>query len=88
MSEPDLLQGLRAAADPRDPRAAALLRPAAPAADLGGRTVVLGLPYDGGIPSRPGARFGPRALREALAAFGSYDGERRAGRGPWPARPR
>jgi formimidoylglutamase len=38
--------------------------------------VLLGLPYDGGIPSRPGARFGPRAIREALAAFGSWDGER------------
>jgi formimidoylglutamase len=38
--------------------------------------VVLGLPYDGGIPSRPGARFGPRALREALAGFTTWDGER------------
>jgi formimidoylglutamase len=40
--------------------------------------VLLGLPYDGGIPSRPGARFGPRALREALAAYGTYDGAREA----------
>jgi formimidoylglutamase len=38
--------------------------------------VLLGLPYDGGIPSRPGARFGPKALREALAAYTSYDGQR------------
>jgi formimidoylglutamase len=37
---------------------------------------VLGLPYDGGIPTRPGARFGPRAIREALGAFGSWDGLR------------
>lgn len=40
------------------------------------RPVLLGLPYDGGIPSRPGARFGPKGLREALAAYGSYDGRR------------
>jgi formimidoylglutamase len=39
---------------------------------------VLGLPYDGGILSRPGARFGPRAIREALARFGTFDGEREA----------
>jgi formiminoglutamase len=72
----DPLHGLRAAADPRDPRAPSLLR--APAADevLTGRRVLVGLPYDGGIPSRPGARFGPSALREALAAFGTFDGER------------
>jgi formimidoylglutamase len=38
--------------------------------------VLLGLPYDGGIPSRPGARFGPKALREALASYTSYDGQR------------
>lgn len=71
----DVLEGLRPAPDPRDPRASALLRGPADEA-LEGRTVVLGLPYDGGIPSRPGARFGPRAVRDALATFGSYDGER------------
>jgi formimidoylglutamase len=38
--------------------------------------VLLGLPYDGGIPSRPGARFGPKALREALSSYTSYDGQR------------
>jgi formimidoylglutamase len=37
------------------------------------------LPYDGGIPSRPGARFGPKALREALGAYGSFDGQRELG---------
>lgn len=72
----DLLHGLRAAPDPRDPRAPALLLPWREGEPLDGRTVVLGLPYDGGIPSRPGARFGPRAIREALASFGSWDGER------------
>ena len=85
MSVSDLLEGLRPLPDPRDPRASALLRhpdPTAGAAGLAGRTVLLGLPYDGGIPSRPGARLGPKALREALAAFGSYDGESELAEGP------
>lgn len=72
---PHPLAGLRAAPDPRDPRAPSLLRAWA-GESLDGRTVVLALPYDGGIPSRPGARFGPRAIREALASFGTFDGAR------------
>ena len=78
MTEPaaDPLAGLRARPDPHDPRAPALLRPWAEGAPLEGETVVLGIPYDGGIPSRPGARFGPRAIRDALASFGAHDGER------------
>ena len=72
----DPLAGLRAHPDPRDPRAPTLLRPWAEGEPLDARTVVLGFPYDGGIPSRPGARFGPRAIRDALASFGTYDGER------------
>jgi formimidoylglutamase len=76
--DPDPLARLRTAPDPRDPRAASLLRSAEPATELRGRWALLGLPYDGGIPSRPGARFGPRALREALGAFGASDGERDA----------
>lgn len=78
MTDPaaDPLAGLRAQPDPRDPRAPALLQPYREGEPLGGRTVILGFPYDGGIPSRPGARFGPRAIRDALASFGSYDGER------------
>jgi formimidoylglutamase len=75
-SPSDPLAGLRTAADPRDPRAPTLLRPHDGASPLEGRTVVVGMPYDGGIPSRPGARFGPRAIRDALAAFGTFDGER------------
>lgn len=75
----DPLAGLRPAADPRDPRASALLRPFSPGAPLQDRPVVLGLPYDGGIPSRPGARFGPKALREALSSYGSFDGQRELG---------
>jgi formimidoylglutamase len=76
---PHPLHGLAPAPDPRDPRAPTLLRPwTADGGDAGlaGRTAVLGLPYDGGIPSRPGARFGPRAIRDALAAFGTCDGAR------------
>ncbi|QRN98199.1 agmatinase family protein [Archangium violaceum] len=72
----DPLAGLRPASDPRDPRASSLLLPFTPGASLRDRTVVLGLPYDGGIPSRPGARFGPKALREALSSYGSFDGQR------------
>ncbi|MGZ3457681.1 MAG: arginase family protein, partial [Archangium sp.] len=75
----DPLAGLRPAADSRDPRASALLRSFAPGTALQDRPVLLGLPYDGGIPSRPGARFGPKALREALAAYGSFDGQRELG---------
>jgi formimidoylglutamase len=75
----DPLEGLRPVADPRDPRASSLLRPFSPGASLQDRTVVLGLPYDGGIPSRPGARFGPKALREALASYGSFNGQRELG---------
>jgi formimidoylglutamase len=75
----DPLAGLRPAADARDPRASSLLRPFAPGTPLQDRTVLLGLPYDGGIPSRPGARCGPKALREALASYGSFDGRRELG---------
>lgn len=71
----DLLEGLTSVPDPRDPRAAGLLVPDGGGAGIEGRLALLGLPYDGGIPSRPGARLGPRALREALPAFGSFDGE-------------
>lgn len=76
-SASDPLDGFRAPSDPRDPRAPSLLRTWAGEA-LEGRAVVLGFPYDGGIPSRPGARFGPRAIREALASFGTFDGARDA----------
>ena len=72
---PDPLAAFRAAPAPPDPRASTLLRPTSgPLA--AGETVILGLPYDGGVPTRPGARFGPKAIRDALAAFGAYDGER------------
>lgn len=72
---PDPLAGLRALAAPPDPRASSLLRPST-AGPARGETVVVGLPYDGGVPGRPGARFGSKAIRDALSAFGVFDGER------------
>ncbi|HEV2130375.1 MAG TPA: arginase family protein, partial [Longimicrobiaceae bacterium] len=78
----DPLAGLHPSADPRDPRAPTLLHPWREGEDLRDRRVLLGLPYDGGIPSRPGARFGPRALREVLSAFGTFDGKRELADGP------
>jgi formiminoglutamase len=73
---PDPLEGLRPGPDPLDPRAPSLLLGTGPDPSLAGATVVVGVPYDGGIPSRPGARLGPRAVRDALASFGTFDGER------------
>lgn len=74
--EPDPLEGVRREGAARDPRASELLRTAAGASPTPPTATLLGLPYDGGIPSRPGARFGPRALRDALAGFEAFDGER------------
>lgn len=73
---PDLLEGLTPVPDPRDPRGSGLLVPEGSDGTLEGRLALLGLPYDGGIPSRPGARLGPGALRGALGSLGVFDGER------------
>src|SRR5262249_49613339 len=46
--------------------------------DLKGKNVdiaILGVPYDGGTTFRPGARFGPRAVREASALNRNYHPE-------------
>ncbi len=49
--------------------------PARPLDDLGdARTVILGAPFDWGATYRPGARFGPRAIRQA--DYLGFDGER------------
>lgn len=41
--------------------------------DLDGADVaVVGIPFDGGTVNRPGARFGPRAIREQSALVGCY----------------
>jgi formiminoglutamase len=68
------LEEFRRTADARDPRATELLQRWDGGGDGREQRVLLGLPYDGGIPSRPGARFGPRALRDALATLGTFDG--------------
>jgi len=39
-----------------------------PAVDV----LLTGLPHDGGVLERPGARFAPRAVRDASAMFGGY----------------
>lgn len=75
--ERDPVRGARREPDPRDPRAPELLLRPGEAGTASPAATLLGLPYDGGIPSRPGARFGPGALRDALAGFGAFDGERR-----------
>ena len=36
-----------------------------PPAAAGHRYAVAGMPWDGAVTNRPGARFGPRAIREA-----------------------
>ncbi|HVR43983.1 MAG TPA: agmatinase family protein [Thermoanaerobaculia bacterium] len=60
--------------DARDPRASSLLVEAQ-APEAGG-VALLGLPFDSSIPSRPGARQGPKAFREALSTLTTFDGAR------------
>jgi len=60
----------RKAADPRDPRASSLVVPADSC--LRGDFVLLGLPFDASIPSRPGAKLGPKAFRDALASHTTF----------------
>jgi agmatinase len=60
----------RKAADPRDPRASSLVVPAD--AFASGELVLLGLPFDSSIPSRPGAKMGPRAFRDALPSHTTF----------------
>ena len=46
-------------------------------ATLKANVAVLGVPYDGGSTNRPGARFGPRAVREASTLYSYFEhGER------------
>jgi formimidoylglutamase len=56
--------------DPRDPRASSLVVPSDDFAR--GEHVLLGLPFDSSIPSRPGAKLGPRAFREALPSHTTF----------------
>ena len=56
--------------DPRDPRASSLVVPSADFAR--GEHVLVGLPFDSSIPSRPGAKLGPKAFREALPSHTTF----------------
>jgi formimidoylglutamase len=56
--------------DPRDPRASSLLFSSDAFED--GDFVLVGLPFDSSIPSRPGARMGPRAFRDALPSLTTF----------------
>lgn len=56
--------------DPRDPRASSLVVPADSFEP--GDFVLLGLPFDSSIPSRPGAKLGPKAFREALPTLTTF----------------
>ena len=56
--------------DPRDPRASSLVVPAVDFAR--GEHVLIGLPFDSSIPSRPGAKLGPKAFREALSSHTTF----------------
>jgi formimidoylglutamase len=60
----------RDAADPRDPRASTLLVPATAFAT--GDFVLVGLPFDSSIPTRPGAKHGPEAFRDALPSLTTF----------------
>lgn len=57
-------------ADPRDPRASTLLVPSSTFAS--GDFVLVGLPFDSSIPTRPGAKHGPEAFREALPSLTTF----------------
>jgi formimidoylglutamase len=56
--------------DTRDPRASSLLVPSDEFAR--GDFALLGLPFDSSIPSRPGAKLGPRAFRDALPSHTTF----------------
>lgn len=56
--------------DPRDPRASTLLVPST-SFDRGD-FVLVGLPFDASIPTRPGAKMGPQAFREALPSLTTF----------------
>lgn len=57
-------------ADPRDPRASTLLVPSP--SFTSGDFVLVGLPFDSSIPTRPGAKHGPEAFRDALPSLTTF----------------
>jgi len=60
----------RKSPDARDPRASSLLTPADSCER--GDFVLLGLPFDSSIPSRSGAKLGPKAFRDALPSLTTF----------------
>ena len=64
------MQFPRKHSDPRDPRASSLLQPADAAQS--GDFVLLGLPFDSSIPSRSGAKLGPKGFRDALPSLTTF----------------
>lgn len=56
--------------DPRDPRASTLLVPSDDYTR--GDFVLMGMPFDASIPTRPGAKMGPTAFREALPSLTTF----------------
>ena len=62
----------RKSPDPRDPRASSLL--VSSESFERGDFVLLGLPFDSSIPSRPGAKLGPKAFREAMPSLTTFGG--------------
>lgn len=62
-------------ADPNDTPVGAWIRAADPAgrAPVDAHVVIVGVPFDGAVMGRPGARGGPAALRAALAGLSTYD---------------
>jgi formimidoylglutamase len=64
------MRGHKDPADPRDPRASTLLVPGTKYES--GDLVLAGLPFDSSIPSRPGAKLGPKAFREALPTLTTF----------------
>jgi formimidoylglutamase len=57
-------------ADPRDPRASTLL--VSSSTFRSGDFVLVGLPFDSSIPTRPGAKHGPEAFRDALPSLTTF----------------
>jgi formimidoylglutamase len=60
----------RKSPDARDPRASSIVVPHDEYSR--GDFVLLGLPFDSSIPSRPGAKLGPRAFRDALPSHTTF----------------
>ncbi len=61
--------------DPRSPRLVALFTNFNPESPARRKFGLMGIPYDGAIPTRPGARSGPDGIRNAFFGLTNFDGE-------------